>query len=222
MGQEQEYSKTQHAKLQFSSRNMCQTFQSRRQHITAKIIISPSRCRSKIVDPTRQPVPTLGKLQLNIWLRARIIRSIQLLIRLIDLQNVLTIDRIRILSPLQGARARRLDIRATDPASLLTAITPRIDHADELVGIGSDNGGAVAARVFFDHLRVPAGVQVGGCAVPGDGNLVAAKLFGFVMQRLGDVAEEMNQEFEGFFTVLEGITAVVDYLGLGEGISREI
>lgn len=42
-------------------------------------------------------------------------------------------------------------------------------------------------------------VQVCGGAIPEDGDVVAAEKLGFGVQGLGDVAEEVDYEFEGLF-----------------------
>lgn len=57
-------------------------------------------------------------------------------------------------------------------------------------------------------------MQVCGFAVPGHGNLVTAEGEGFVVQGLRDVAEEVDEELEGFFFVGGGQAAVLDALGV--------
>lgn len=54
--------------------------------------------------------------------------------------------------------------------------------------------------------------------VPGDGDVVATYLFSFVMQRLGNVAEEVDEEFEGFGLCGGGEGGVLDAGGVvGDG-----
>ena len=57
-------------------------------------------------------------------------------------------------------------------------------------------------------------MQVGWVPLPGHGDLVATEGLGFVVQRLRDVADEVDQELEGLFAVGEGAATVVDALGL--------
>ena len=53
------------------------------------------------------------------------------------------------------------------------------------------------AGEFLRDRGVPDGVQVCGCAVEGYGDAVAAAVEAFVVQGLVDVADEVDEEFEG-------------------------
>ena len=64
-------------------------------------------------------------------------------------------------------------------------------------------------------------MEVGALAVKLDVDVIAADLFGFVVQRLGDVAEEVDEEFEGFFGVFGGETTVLYALGLSRLSGRK-
>jgi len=57
-------------------------------------------------------------------------------------------------------------------------------------------------------------MQVRRRPIPRDRNTVAADLLGLVVQRLRDVADEVDEELEGFFVVGGGEAAVVDALGV--------
>ena len=154
-------------------------------------------------------------MQLDIRHRSSVICTIQLLSRLIRLEHVLTIQRIRILRPLQGTSARRVDIGASDPVRLLTRIGPVVDLRDqrrrERV---HDRRAVLPARELLHHLRVPAGVEVGRRPVPGDGDVVPADLFRFVVERLGDVAEEMDDELHRHLAVRRGEFGVLHARGV--------
>lgn len=61
-------------------------------------------------------------------------------------------------------------------------------------------------------------MEVGFFPVPGDEDVIAAYFFGFGVQRLGDVADEVDQEFEGFVLCGSGEGAVLDTGGVvGDG-----
>ena len=57
-------------------------------------------------------------------------------------------------------------------------------------------------------------MEIGLCALPGYGDLVSAKGFCFVMERLGDVAQEMDNELQGLLSVSGRESVVVYPLGL--------
>lgn len=51
-------------------------------------------------------------------------------------------------------------------------------------------------------------------ALPQHGNLVAADCFGLGVQRLSDIADEVDEEFERLLPVGDAVSSVVDALGL--------
>lgn len=102
---------------------------------------------------------------------------------------------------MQRTRACRLDIVTRHPRSLLGAVRPAINSRDQFVRECCDHRSGIAARVLFDHLSVPGRVEVGVLAVPEDRNLVAADFLGFVVQRLGNITEKVDQELQSLLSV---------------------
>ena len=172
------------------------------------------RLRNRI-QPKRQPIPALRNLHLNIRHRTRIIIPIQLLIRLIRLQHIFAIQRIRILRPLNSTILRRTDIHTTNPPILLPRITPTINSLNQLPRKPLHHTRRIfPTRILLHHLRVPTRVQVRSFSIPRDGDVVAADFLGFVVQGLGNVAHEMDDEFRGFFSVFGAEAAVLDAGGV--------
>ena len=63
-------------------------------------------------------------------------------------------------------------------------------------------------------------MQIRGTAIPCDGDLITTQRFRFIMKRLRDVADEMNQKLEGLLAVGKSTTTVVDSLRLYVAISQ--
>lgn len=129
-------------------------------------LCSPLRSSSKIVHVRPQPISRFRNLHLNIRLRSRIIRTVQLAIRLIHLQHIRTINAVRIPCPAQRTRARGPDISAGDPRCFLRRIGTAIDGRDQSIAERGDDRGAVAPGILFYHLRVPSRVEIRVRALP--------------------------------------------------------
>lgn len=74
-----------------------------------------------------------------------------------------------------------------------------------------------AQGVVLGDGGVPDGVQVCLGAVEGDGDGVTAEVESFVVQGLVDVADEVDEEFEGFEDLFGGKGGGLDARGLCEG-----
>ena len=163
---------------------------------------TPSGSRRQSIQPSSQPVSSLAKLQFNIRHRPRVISAVQLHARLILLKHILTIQRIGVLRPLERAIARGLDVRAADPIRLLTRKLAIVNLRNQRVRKrGQSSRAVLPAGKFLHHLRVPAGVKICSLAVPGDRDIIAAYQFGFIVEGLRDVAEEVDEEFHGLLPV---------------------
>lgn len=127
---------------------------------------SPLRSSSKIVHVRPQSISRFRNLHLNIRFRSRIVRTIQLAIRLIHLQHIRTINAVRIPCPAQRTRARGPDISAGDPRCFLRRIGTTIDGRNQPIAERGDDRGPVAPSILFYHLRVPSRVEVRVCALP--------------------------------------------------------
>ena len=115
---------------------------------------------------------------------------------------------------------RRINIHTLHPPRLLRRIRPGIDRSLQLRSKRQqDRRGIPASGIVLHHLRVPSRVQIRRVPLPRNRNLVAAHGFRLVVQRLRDVADEMDQELEGLLAVREGAAAVVDALGLSASLS---
>lgn len=57
-------------------------------------------------------------------------------------------------------------------------------------------------------------MEVRVCVLPQHGNLVAADCFGLGVQRLSDIADEVDEEFERLLSVCGVVSSVIDALGL--------
>lgn len=66
---------------------------------TSHPLPSSRRSSSQSIQPSPQPIPTLRNLQLNIRLRAHIIRAIELLVRLVGFEHVDAVQRVGVLCP---------------------------------------------------------------------------------------------------------------------------
>lgn len=74
-----------------------------------------------------------------------------------------------------------------------------------------------AQGIVFRDGGVPDGMQVCLGAVEGDRDGVSAEVEGFIVQRLMDVADEMDEEFEGFEDLFGGESGRLDAGCLYEG-----
>jgi hypothetical protein len=52
-------------------------------------------------------------------------------------------------------------------------------------------------------------MKIGLCTFPCDGDVVTAKRFGFVMERLGNVANEVDEKFKGLLSVRSGVFFII-------------
>ncbi len=60
-------------------------------------------------------------------------------------------------------------------------------------------------------------MEIGRCTVPCNGDVVTAKRFGFVMERLGNVAKEVDEKFKGLLSIRSGVFLVIHSLSLYVG-----
>ena len=112
---------------------------------------------------------------------------------------------------------------AQPPADILPVGT-LVDLGREVVGpaeeVGAGDVGGGGGRADAKHgvgdRGVPGGVQVGAVALEGDGHVVGALAEGLGVQRLGNVAEEVDDEAQGLVALLKGEFLVLDALGLTE------
>lgn len=111
---------------------------------------------------------------------------------------------------------RRLDrvghVVAGDPAGGLALEAARLNLGDERVGPGLGIRQLGAADLLLRDVGVPVGVQVVRVAVKGDLDVVAADLVGLVVEGLGDVAEEVDEELERLVDVGLAQAGVADAL----------
>jgi len=100
---------------------------------------------------------------------------------------------IRFLDPSHSRRDWIIEINACQPTALRSGgVRPGLNSSSELRGVrfGYGNGGAAGA--LLGHFSVPDVVQVGGDAVEGHSDFVAAEVDGFVMKGLVEVADELG------------------------------
>ena len=113
-------------------------------------------------------------------------------------------------------------IHARDPRRFLAAVAAAVDARFQLGREGfQDRGRVLAAGHLFDHLRVPARVQVGFGAFPCDIYIIPSQGLGFIVEWLGDVAEEVDQELERFLSVFRRVTTIVYPLRLHKTSRRQ-
>ena len=199
---------------------------------------------SERINPSTKSIPSLRNLDLNNRFRPGVIAPTQFLSRLIGLEHILAVIRVGVLRPLKRTRGlygavswmylshiraacekdiqtyRRININTTHPPRLLRRIHPGIDRSLQPRRKRQQDGrGIPAPGIVLHHLRVPGRMQIRRLSLPRHGDLVPAQGFRLVVQRLRDVADEMDQELEGLLAVREGAAAVVDALGLATSVS---
>ena len=57
-------------------------------------------------------------------------------------------------------------------------------------------------------------MQICLCTVPRDVDLITPKRFRFVMERLGDVAKEVDEKLQGLLSVRDGVAGIIYSLSL--------
>lgn len=100
--------------------------------------------------------------------------------------------RISFLDPSHGRSDGIIDINARQPAARRRRIRPRLDGCGQLRGVRFSNGDGGATSAFLWHFGVPNVVQVGGGAVEGHGDVVAAEVESFVVEGLVQIADELG------------------------------
>lgn len=121
---------------------------------------------------------------------------------------------VGVAGPAGGRGDDIVDVVAGDPAGGLGLVGAGGDVADEGVGPGLGVGQGVAANQGLGDVSVPVGVQVVAVALVGDLDVVSANLVGLIVERLGQVANEVDEELEGLLDVGGGEAAVSNALGV--------
>ena len=179
--------------------------------------------KGKLIEPIRKPVTTLGNLQLHCL--GRLIKVATSKIGFGD-----SFDRLReharahvqvgVARPSQSRPLRIRNIVALKPSLRASAVLAGLDILGQVrspgLSIGECDvgaGGDVAELV--GDARVPEGMQVPEGAVEGRVDLVASDRDGFVVERLGDVAHEVDDPAESVVELFGGqLRRFLDALGV--------
>jgi hypothetical protein len=181
--------------------------------------------KSKLIQPVRKPVPALRNLQLH-----RLGRLIEVTTSKIGFRDSLNRLReharahvqVRIARPRQSRPLRIRNIVALEPRLRASLVLAGLDVLCQVCSPGlSISIGDVAgdAADFVGDARVPEGVQVPVGAVEGRVDRVASDRDGFVVERLGDVAHEVDDPAESVVELFGGqLRRLLDALGVvGDG-----
>jgi hypothetical protein len=184
-------------------------------------VLLASSGKSKLIEPVRKPVTTLGNLQLH-----RLVRLIEVVAPEILLGN--SFDRlweharahvqVSVARPCQSRPLRISNIISLEPSLLAIIVLADLDIRGQVC---RPELSVVERHVAFDvadfvgDARVPEGVQVPVGAVEGRVDRVASDRDGFVVQGLGDVADEVDQPAESVVELFGGqLRRLLDALGV--------
>ena len=130
-------------------------------------------------------------------------------------------ERVRLAGPPRRGGHRIFEVNALEPSRGQVLVRAGLDVGRQRSGPLLRIGERRAAGVLLGDGGVPHGVQVCGCPGEGDRHVVAAEIVVLVVQRLVDVADEVDDEHEGFVDVCAAELGVLDTGGLGEWCQQE-
>ena len=178
------------------------------------ISVQPIRPRNNHIQPSGKSVPRHRDLSFDQRHRTGSILPAQLLPFNLIFKHVLAHQFIRIISPFERTTLRITDIQTGAPFLFKTGVYTGLEAFFQLVRESYDTGFGGPASGCFDDFRVPDLVQVYVVAAEEHVDGVAAAEFMFRVERLVDVADEVEDEAEGLGALGPGEGFVLDPGGL--------